>query len=268
MFKREHDPRITRVGRLLRRWSIDELPQLFNVLRGEMSLVGPRPEESCIVARYSEWYRERLMAKPGITGPMQVNGRGDLPFDERARLEIEYIQSTLLPSSKELAEEMGRMIQEARLGLVEMLVFVALFPAICEETLFRGFVLSGLSSRMRRWQAAIVVGVLFGFFHVGPVAMKVIPVSHILVGIVLSLIVAYSRSIFTGMLFHLLYNGGAVLLSRFGDQLGPALEWAGLGGAWLETRGHVPAALLVPAIVVLVVALALAMWPREDRSSA
>jgi lipopolysaccharide/colanic/teichoic acid biosynthesis glycosyltransferase len=80
------------VGRFLRRWSIDELPQFVNVLLGEMSLVGPRPEESQIVARYSTWHRERLMAKPGITGPMQVNGRGDLPFEERARLEIEYIE--------------------------------------------------------------------------------------------------------------------------------------------------------------------------------
>jgi exopolysaccharide biosynthesis polyprenyl glycosylphosphotransferase len=92
MFKLEDDPRVTRVGRFLRRWSIDELPQLFNVLRGEMSLVGPRPEELRIVARYSEWHRERLMAKPGITGPMQVNGRGDLPFEERARLEIDYVE--------------------------------------------------------------------------------------------------------------------------------------------------------------------------------
>ena len=55
-------------------------------------MVGPRPEESRIVARYSAWHQERLMAKPGITGPMQVNGRGDLPFEERARLEIEYIK--------------------------------------------------------------------------------------------------------------------------------------------------------------------------------
>jgi lipopolysaccharide/colanic/teichoic acid biosynthesis glycosyltransferase len=90
--KLKDDPRITRVGRFLRRWSIDELPQLFNVLRGEMSLVGPRPEESWIVAQYSEWHRERLKAKPGITGPMQVNGRGNLHFEERARLEIDYVE--------------------------------------------------------------------------------------------------------------------------------------------------------------------------------
>jgi lipopolysaccharide/colanic/teichoic acid biosynthesis glycosyltransferase len=92
LFKIRDDPRVTRVGRALRRWSIDELPQLLNVLRGEMSLVGPRPEEARIVARYSEWHCERLLAKPGITGPMQVNGRGDLPFEERARLEIAYIE--------------------------------------------------------------------------------------------------------------------------------------------------------------------------------
>ena len=94
--KPEDDPRIPRVGRLLRRWSIDELPQLINVLRGEMSLVGPRPEESRIVARYQEWYRERLAAKPGITGPMQVNGRGALSFEARARLEIAYIREHTL----------------------------------------------------------------------------------------------------------------------------------------------------------------------------
>jgi lipopolysaccharide/colanic/teichoic acid biosynthesis glycosyltransferase len=95
-FKHEDDPRVTRVGRVLRRWSIDELPQLVNVLRGEMSLVGPRPEESRIVARYPEWYRERLTAKPGLTGPMQVNGRGDLSFEVRAQLEIKYIKQHTL----------------------------------------------------------------------------------------------------------------------------------------------------------------------------
>jgi lipopolysaccharide/colanic/teichoic acid biosynthesis glycosyltransferase len=96
MYKLKHDPRLTRVGRFLRRWSIDELPQLFNVLRGEMSLVGPRPEETRIVTRYSEWHRQRLTVRPGITGPMQVNGRGNLPFEERARLEIDYIQNYAL----------------------------------------------------------------------------------------------------------------------------------------------------------------------------
>ena len=90
-FKIPNDPRVTRAGRFLRRWSLDELPQLFNVLRGEMSLVGPRPEEVVLVARYTDDQRRRLAVKPGITGPMQVNGRGDLPFDERLKLELEYI---------------------------------------------------------------------------------------------------------------------------------------------------------------------------------
>jgi lipopolysaccharide/colanic/teichoic acid biosynthesis glycosyltransferase/GT2 family glycosyltransferase len=91
-FKIPNDPRVTRAGRFLRRWSLDELPQLFNVLRGEMSLVGPRPEEARLVARYTDDQRRRLAVKPGITGPMQINGRGDLPFEERLRLELDYIE--------------------------------------------------------------------------------------------------------------------------------------------------------------------------------
>ena len=91
-FKLRDDPRLTPVGRRLRRWSLDELPQFWNVLRGDMSLIGPRPEESWLVARYSDWHRRRLAVKPGITGPMQINGRGDLPLDERVRLELDYIE--------------------------------------------------------------------------------------------------------------------------------------------------------------------------------
>jgi lipopolysaccharide/colanic/teichoic acid biosynthesis glycosyltransferase/glycosyltransferase involved in cell wall biosynthesis len=91
-FKLPGDPRVTCVGRFLRRWSLDELPQLFNVLRGEMSLVGPRPEEVALVARYSDDHRRRLAVKPGMTGPMQVNGRGDLRFEDRLRLELAYIE--------------------------------------------------------------------------------------------------------------------------------------------------------------------------------
>jgi lipopolysaccharide/colanic/teichoic acid biosynthesis glycosyltransferase len=92
VFKLKDDPRVTRVGRVLRRWSLDELPQLFNVLRGEMSLVGPRPEETWLVERYTSWHRQRLRAKPGITGPVQVNGRADVPLSERVRLEVDYIK--------------------------------------------------------------------------------------------------------------------------------------------------------------------------------
>jgi len=90
--KPPRDPRVTQLGRLLRRWSLDELPQFWNVLRGEMSLVGPRPEEPRIVAEYSDWHRARLRVKPGMTGPMQVGGRGELPLDDRVRLELDYIE--------------------------------------------------------------------------------------------------------------------------------------------------------------------------------
>jgi lipopolysaccharide/colanic/teichoic acid biosynthesis glycosyltransferase/GT2 family glycosyltransferase len=90
--KSASDPRVTRVGRFLRRASLDELPQLWNVLKGEMSLVGPRPEELGVVRRYSDWHRQRLAVKPGLTGPMQVGGRADLSLDERVRLELDYIE--------------------------------------------------------------------------------------------------------------------------------------------------------------------------------
>jgi lipopolysaccharide/colanic/teichoic acid biosynthesis glycosyltransferase/GT2 family glycosyltransferase len=91
-FKREDDPRVTRVGHVLRRTSLDELPQLWNVLKGEMSLVGPRPEELRVVRYYEDWHREVLAVKPGLTGPMQVNGRADLGLDERVRLGLDYIE--------------------------------------------------------------------------------------------------------------------------------------------------------------------------------
>jgi lipopolysaccharide/colanic/teichoic acid biosynthesis glycosyltransferase len=95
-FKLRHDPRVTRVGRVLRRFSVDELPQLLNVLRGEMSLVGPRPEQVEMVKRYSSWHRQRLAVKPGITGPMQISGRADLSIEERVMLELDYIHSRSL----------------------------------------------------------------------------------------------------------------------------------------------------------------------------
>jgi lipopolysaccharide/colanic/teichoic acid biosynthesis glycosyltransferase len=96
VFKLPGDPRVTRVGRVLRRWSIDELPQLVNVLRGQMSLVGPRPEQLDLVERYTPEQRRRLDLKPGMTGPMQVYGRGGLSFDERLAVEREYIENLSL----------------------------------------------------------------------------------------------------------------------------------------------------------------------------
>lgn len=93
VFKLESDPRVTRVGRILRRSSLDELPQLVNVLKGEMSLVGPRPEQVELVERYAPEQRFRLEVKPGITGPMQVFGRGQLTLEERLAVEREYIEN-------------------------------------------------------------------------------------------------------------------------------------------------------------------------------
>lgn len=91
-FKLNNDPRVTRVGRLLRKTSLDELPQLFNVIKGEVSLVGPRPVPVYEAARYQPWHRERLAAWPGVTGLWQVSGRSALSFDEMIRLDIDYIR--------------------------------------------------------------------------------------------------------------------------------------------------------------------------------
>lgn len=94
-FKIPKDPRITFVGRVLRKTSLDELPQLFNVLRGEMSLVGPRPT-SFSADTYALRHTERLEVLPGITGLWQVSGRSDVDFDERLRMDVEYIQNQSL----------------------------------------------------------------------------------------------------------------------------------------------------------------------------
>jgi lipopolysaccharide/colanic/teichoic acid biosynthesis glycosyltransferase len=88
----EGDPRITRVGRLLRRLSLDELPQLWNVVRGEMSLVGPRPTLAYQVERYSPRQRRRLEVKPGITGWAQIHGRARLPWEDRIELDVWYVE--------------------------------------------------------------------------------------------------------------------------------------------------------------------------------
>jgi lipopolysaccharide/colanic/teichoic acid biosynthesis glycosyltransferase len=96
VFKFKRDPRVTHVGRVLRRLSLDELPQLVNVLKGEMSIVGPRPEQIELVRRYRPEHRFRLAVKPGITGSMQVFGRGALTFPERLAVELDYVENLSL----------------------------------------------------------------------------------------------------------------------------------------------------------------------------
>jgi lipopolysaccharide/colanic/teichoic acid biosynthesis glycosyltransferase len=91
MFKVKDDPRMTRVGRVLRRYSLDELPQLWNVLKGEMSLVGPRPLPLEEDQHVGSWARRRLDLRPGITGPWQVLGRSDIPFEEMVKLDYLYV---------------------------------------------------------------------------------------------------------------------------------------------------------------------------------
>jgi lipopolysaccharide/colanic/teichoic acid biosynthesis glycosyltransferase len=93
MFKLEKDPRVTRVGRFLRRYSLDELPQLFNILAGSMSLVGPRPPLQSEVAVYGDHARRRLLVTPGLTGLWQVSGRSLLSWEETVRLDLRYVEN-------------------------------------------------------------------------------------------------------------------------------------------------------------------------------
>ena len=93
LFKIRNDPRITRIGRFLRRYSIDELPQLWNVIKGDMSLVGPRPPLASEVRSYDRWVHRRLLVKPGITGLWQVSGRSNLSWDDSVRLDLYYVEN-------------------------------------------------------------------------------------------------------------------------------------------------------------------------------
>jgi len=92
MFKIKNDPRITKVGKIIRKTSIDELPQLLNVLKGDMSIVGPRPPIGREVQKYDAWHNLRLSVKPGITGLWQVSGRNDIGFEDMCRLDLKYIR--------------------------------------------------------------------------------------------------------------------------------------------------------------------------------
>jgi len=95
-YKLKHDPRVTPLGRLLRVTNIDELPQFINVLKGDLSLVGPRPPLLYEYDNYEEWHKERLSIKPGITGLWQVTGRSSTTFDEMVQLDIEYVRKRSL----------------------------------------------------------------------------------------------------------------------------------------------------------------------------
>jgi lipopolysaccharide/colanic/teichoic acid biosynthesis glycosyltransferase len=92
LYKLAGDPRVTNVGRFLRSWSLDELPQLWNVLRGEMSLVGPRPVIEYEVEQYPDWYLRRFAVKPGLTGLWQVSGRNERTYEEMIRFDVEYAE--------------------------------------------------------------------------------------------------------------------------------------------------------------------------------
>ncbi len=103
------DPRVTWVGRLLRRTSLDELPQLWNVFRGDMSIVGPRPPIPYEVERYTEWHKRRLEVLPGITGLWQVSGRNALSFDEMVRLDLAYVDERVYRAHRDLVGLLGAL---------------------------------------------------------------------------------------------------------------------------------------------------------------
>jgi lipopolysaccharide/colanic/teichoic acid biosynthesis glycosyltransferase len=109
-FKLRADPRVTPVGRWLRRLSLDELPQLFNVLGGSMSLVGPRPPLPSEVARYDRSVRRRLLVKPGLTGLWQISGRSDLPWEEAVRLDLRYVENWSLAMDLLILWKTGRAV--------------------------------------------------------------------------------------------------------------------------------------------------------------
>ena len=106
----EGDPRITRVGRLLRRYSLDELPNLINVLKGDMAMVGPRPTVQEQVDRYTERQRRRLEVKPGITGWAQINGRTSLPWPERIELDVWYVENRSFRLDLRILARTARML--------------------------------------------------------------------------------------------------------------------------------------------------------------
>ena len=113
LFKMRNDPRVTAIGPVLRRFSIDELPQLINVLKGDMSLVGPRPPLSSEVETYADDVRRRLLVKPGMTGLWQVNGRSDLSWDDAVRLDLYYVENWSVVSDLMILWRTARAVRKA-----------------------------------------------------------------------------------------------------------------------------------------------------------
>ncbi|WP_144560132.1 sugar transferase [Shouchella miscanthi] len=112
MFKMKDDPRVTRIGKFIRKTSIDELPQLLNVLKGDMSLVGPRPPLTREVAEYSSYHKQRLLVKPGCTGIWQVSARNDVGFEEMVEMDIQYIKErTILKDTILIIKTIGVMLK-------------------------------------------------------------------------------------------------------------------------------------------------------------
>jgi len=114
IFKNRHDPRITRIGRVLRRTSIDEMPQLFNVLAGHMSLVGPRPPIETEVKQYRLWQRRRLAVQPGLTCLWQISGRSEIGFDDWVRMDLRYLRNQNLRTDLALLARTPRSVLSCR----------------------------------------------------------------------------------------------------------------------------------------------------------
>jgi len=114
LFKLVDDPRVTRVGRFLRRYSIDELPQFVNVLRGDMSVVGPRPWVDTEVDPYSEYMRRRVLVKQGVTGLWQVSGRSDLTWEDSVRLDLDYVENWTMLRDMQIIIRTARAVLASR----------------------------------------------------------------------------------------------------------------------------------------------------------
>jgi lipopolysaccharide/colanic/teichoic acid biosynthesis glycosyltransferase len=114
LFKLRDDPRVTRIGKTLRRYSLDELPQLWNVIRLDMSLVGPRPPLASEVATYDEDVHRRLLVKPGLTGLWQISGRSDLSWEDSVRLDLYYVENWSFTGDLRILWRTSRVVLQRR----------------------------------------------------------------------------------------------------------------------------------------------------------